>query len=110
MSSAALSLDTQISALQSRLVELQKARRAEQVDSDKRIAEAQSRNTNVSVQLQARLERSESALLSLLMEVKAWVQETDASTEAKMRDSLRRADVVVIANMCVPRAVALRQL
>ena len=107
---SSLSLDTQIAALQSRLVELQKARRAEQVDSDKRISEAQSRNTNVSAQLQTRLERCESALLSLLMEVKAWVQETDAATEAKMRDSLRRADVVVIANMFAPLALALQHI
>jgi hypothetical protein len=73
MSSVAMSSDNQIAALQTRLVELQKARRAEQIDSDKRIAEAQSRNT-LSAQVQTRLDRCEASLLTLLMEVKSWVR------------------------------------
>lgn len=70
----------------------------EQVDSDRKIAEAQSRNT-LSVQVQARLERCEASLLSLLMEVKSWVQEPDPVSEAKIRDSYRRVDVAVVTNM-----------
>jgi hypothetical protein len=73
MSSVAMSLDNQVAALQARLVELQKARRSEQIESDKKIAEAQSRNT-LSAQVQSRLERCEASLLSLLMEVKSWVR------------------------------------
>ncbi len=99
MSSAApSSLDNQISALQARLVELQKARRAEQLDADKRIAESQSRNT-LSAHVQQRLERCESSLVALLMEVKLWVSDVDPASEAKTRDTFRRVDVVVLANM-----------
>jgi hypothetical protein len=72
-SSAPSSLDNQVTALQTRLVELQKARRAEQIESDKRITEAQSRNT-LSSQVQQRLDRCEASLFSLLMEVKSWVR------------------------------------
>ncbi len=97
-STAPTSQDNQISALQARLVDLQKARRSEQLENDKRIAEAQGR-AGLSSQVQQRLDRCESSLLALLMEVKAWVVEPDAASEAKTRDSFRRVDVAVLANM-----------
>ncbi len=91
-------MDSQIAALQGRLVELQKARRAEQLENEKRLADASSRNT-LSAQVQQRLDRCETSLLALLLEVKSWVHEPDAASEAKTRDSLRRADVAVLVNM-----------
>jgi hypothetical protein len=95
---APASLDNQVTALQARLAELQKQRRFEQIDCDKRIAELQNRST-LSVQVQQRLERCEASLLLLLVEVKSWVNEMDDASQSKFRESLRRQDVSVIANM-----------